>query len=634
MNAQAANRACKDKMTSFLQLDGLHVFITGAAGGIGSAIVQEFLAQGCKVSAHDLRPNPLASTVSPKLQFLQGDISDERSISLAISKASQTFGPINILCANAGITDESNSYPIWDMPTELWDRTYAVNVRGTYLTIKHFLKSVDNSQKRTGKELKNVSIVVTGSECGVFGQAGHVEYASGKAGLQYGLVKTVKNEIVRLNGKARINAVAPGWVDTKLIEGRLDDPKEMWREAQATVSLKKVALPMDVARAAAFLASHRAAGHISGQCISIDGGMEGRIVWSEEEIEKSQHTEHAATAYITSNDHESVVVERSTASEPQMILQPPNTHVHPKIKVLLSIDFDAVSGWLGTGQHPDNNLSDYSSGFFSAYVGVPRLLKLFRRFGIHDKVTWFVPMHSAESFPKEFAGIVESGAEIGLHGYCHEGAPQLTPTQEREVLEHCITIYQNLIGRKPVGYRAPLYQLRESTVELLEEHSFLYDSSLSHHDSKPYYLPNLPPIKPPTYEAEVSAKNWMKPLPEPSPPTPKTLVEIPSNWYAEDMTPMQFWPHTSNSQGYVDARMIESMWRDKFEWIKTEVEDMHENDIMVFPLVLHPDTSGMAHVIGMIERMITYLKSWGDEVEFCTFEKAAKEWRSKNNVSE
>jgi NAD(P)-dependent dehydrogenase (short-subunit alcohol dehydrogenase family) len=120
------------------------------------------------------------------------------------------------------------------MPSELWDRTYAVNVRGTFLTIKHFLKSIERSQSDTGKDVDNVSIVVTGSECGVFGQAGHVEYASGKAGLQYGLVKTVKNEIVRLNKAARINAVAPGWVDTKLIEGRLDDPGEMWREAEAT----------------------------------------------------------------------------------------------------------------------------------------------------------------------------------------------------------------------------------------------------------------------------------------------------------------------------------------------------------------------------------------------------------------
>ncbi|KAF9693639.1 hypothetical protein EKO04_008512 [Ascochyta lentis] len=614
-------------MTSFLQIDGLHVFVTGAAGGIGSAIVREFLEQGCKVSAHDLKPNGMASTANPNLHFLQGDISDETSISGSFKQAVEIFGPIHILCANAGITDESKDYPIWNMPTELWDRTYAVNVRGTYLTIKHFLKSVESCQTRTGKELDNVSIVVTGSECGVFGQAGHVEYASGKAGLQYGLVRTVKNEIVRLNNKARINAVAPGWVDTKLIEGRLDDPKEMWREAQATVPLRKIAQPKDVARAAAFLASHRASGHISGQCISVDGGMEGRIVWSAEEIERTQKAVPAAATSLSSGPQPTEVF--GTQATPLL----PGSQSRPKIKVLLSVDFDAVSGWLGTGQHPDNNLADYSSGFFSAYVGVHRLLKLFKKYEIQDKVTWFVPMHSAESFPKEFASIMESGAEIGLHGYCHEGAPQLTIAQEREVLEHCITLYQELTGRRPVGYRAPLYQLRESTVELLEEYSFLYDSSLSHHDSKPYYLPNLPPIKAPTYQAEAAAKDWMKPLPKPSPPTSKTLVEIPSNWYAEDMTPMQFWPHTQNSQGYVDARVMENMWKDKFEWIRTEVDDMSECDVMVFPLVLHPDTSGMAHVIGMIERIITYLKGWESEVEFCTFESAAEEWKKKNVVA-
>lgn len=197
--------------------------------------INKSTAQECKVTAHDLRPNPLAGNGNPNLHCIQGDISDENSIEDSFVQALKAHNcPINILCANAGITDESNSYPIWEMPAELWDRTYAINVRGTYLTIKHFLRSVDMAQQHTGQELSNVSVVVTGSECGVFGQAGHVEYASGKAGLQYGLVRTVKNEIVRLNGKARINAVAPGWVDTKLIEGRLDDPKEMWREAEAT----------------------------------------------------------------------------------------------------------------------------------------------------------------------------------------------------------------------------------------------------------------------------------------------------------------------------------------------------------------------------------------------------------------
>lgn len=143
-------------------------------------------------------------------------------------------GPINILVANAGITDESHEYPIWEIPLELWQKVYNVNIQGTFLTIKNFLKSAETCQRQTGKELENLAIVITGSETGKFGQEGHTEYASGKAGLQYGLVRGVKNEIVRLNRKARINAVAPGWVDTPLIEGRLDEPKEMWAEAQAT----------------------------------------------------------------------------------------------------------------------------------------------------------------------------------------------------------------------------------------------------------------------------------------------------------------------------------------------------------------------------------------------------------------
>lgn len=138
------------------------------------------------------------------------------------------------MVANAGITDESNDYPIWETPLDLWEKTYHTNIRGTFLTIKHFLRSAKSSQEQQGSELENLAIVVTGSETGKFGQAGHTEYASGKAGLQYGLVRGVKNEIVKLNSQARINAVAPGWVDTPLIEGRLDDPKELWVEAQAT----------------------------------------------------------------------------------------------------------------------------------------------------------------------------------------------------------------------------------------------------------------------------------------------------------------------------------------------------------------------------------------------------------------
>ncbi|KAF4281123.1 hypothetical protein CNMCM8689_001094 [Aspergillus fumigatus] len=568
-----------DLSPSFLGLESLHVFITGAAGGIGQRAVQEFLDQGCKVTAYDLRPFEVPDTIGEsyaRLNIQRGDISDEESIRSGIALAVKRFGPINILIANAGITDESHDYPIWELPLETWEKTYSVNVRGTFLTIKHFLRAARTAQQAMGRELENLAIVVTGSETGVFGQEGHAEYASGKAGLQYGLVKSVKNEIVRLNSRARINAVAPGWVDTPMIEGRLDDPKELWAEAQATVCLKKIAKPEDVARTMAFLASHRAAGHITGQCLSVDGGMEGRLLWKESDPSNPKATSLARTQSI-----------------PQS-LSPPKRN---KIRVAVSIDLDAVSGWLGTGHHPDNILADYSAGFFAAKVGVPRLLRMLAKLNLADRCTWFIPGHSAESFPDEVAQVVASGAEIGLHGYAHEGAYQMTPQQERDVLVKCIDIATKLTGKKPVGYRAPLYQLRESTLDLLEEFGFEYDASLTDHDCHPFFAPRRPALQP--IDFSQPASTWMHPIPSAGANARedrRPLVCVPCNWYMEDMTPMQFLPHVPNSHGYTDVRVIENLWRDRFLWIRENEEEP------IFPVLMHPDTSGMAHVIGMVER--------------------------------
>jgi peptidoglycan/xylan/chitin deacetylase (PgdA/CDA1 family) len=502
---------------------------------------------------------------------------------------------------------------------ETWENTYRVNIRGTFLTIKHFLLAAKGTQDTSGRELGNLAIVVTGSECGKFGQAGHADYASGKAGLQYGLVPTVKNEIVRLNRKARINAVAPGWVNTDLIGHRLDDPKELYLEAQATVPLRKIAEPKDVAKTVAFLASHAASGHMSGQCLSVDGGMEGRVVWRSEEVlgENSKPSPQAIDC-------------PPTPALPQV---PSKLPTKRKIKLAISVDFDAVSGWLGTGSTPDNNTSDYSSGYQSAHVGVPRLLKLFNCLGIADKLTWCIPGHSLETFPSEIRAIVASGAEIALHGYAHESANQLTADQEREVLQRCIQLIEELTGKKPRGYRAPLYQLTERTISLLQEHNFLWDSSLSHHDSKSYFLPlNPAPITPIDFSPDLKAETWMHPSPNFASLPKSDLVEIPANWYAEDMTPLQFFPHTPNSAGYVDVRVVERMWRDRFEWLREEAEEDGIGDV-VFSLILHPDTSGMAHVIGMVKRFLEWLRGFGDEVEWCRYEEIAESFRRANRAT-
>ena len=135
------------------------------------------------MTAHDLQ---LVDTQARSDVFcVQGDISDEAAVASCIKQAQDHFGPINILCANAGITNEASHPSIWELPLETWENVCRVKIRVTFLTIKHFLLAAKNAQDTLGRELDNLAIVVTGSECGRFGQAGHVEYASGKAGLQY-----------------------------------------------------------------------------------------------------------------------------------------------------------------------------------------------------------------------------------------------------------------------------------------------------------------------------------------------------------------------------------------------------------------------------------------------------------------
>lgn len=98
---------------------------------------------------------------------------------------------------------------------------------------------------------------------------------------------------------------------------------------------------------------------------------------------------------------------------------------------------------------------------------------------------------------------------------------------------------------------------------------------------------------------------------------------------------MQFLPAAVNSHGFVSANSIMDMWKERFNFLYHEFDDENrENGTgdFIFPLVLHPDTSGMAHVIGMIDRMIVWLKGRGDEVEFCTYEDVAREWKARQTL--
>jgi len=87
-----------------------------------------------------------------------------------------------------------------------------------------------------------------------------------------------------------------------------------------------------------------------------------------------------------------------------------------RVQIALSVDFDAVSAWLGTWGYPDNTMADYSAGIFAGRVGVSRLVRLFQKLGIADKMTWFLP-GPMESFPAEMKQILDTRCEIGIHGY-------------------------------------------------------------------------------------------------------------------------------------------------------------------------------------------------------------------------
>ena len=126
-----------------------------------------------------------------------------------------------------------------------------------------------------------------------------------------------------------------------------------------------------------------------------------------------------------------------------------------EILVAFGVDIDAVAGWLGSYGGEDSP-DDISRGMFAGEVGVPRLLKLFKKYDL--PATWFAPGHSIETFPEQMKMIVDAGHEIGAHGYSHENPIAMTPKQEEDILLRSIELITELTGKGPTGYVAPWWE--------------------------------------------------------------------------------------------------------------------------------------------------------------------------------
>lgn len=286
-----------------------------------------------------------------------------------------------------------------------------------------------------------------------------------------------------------------------------------------------------------------------------------------------------------------------------------------KILVAYGVDVDAVAGWLGSYGGEDSP-DDISRGMFAGEVGAPRLLKLFEKYNL--KTTWFVPGHSLETFPEQMQEVARCGHEIGVHGYSHENPIAMTREQETAILDHCIDLVTQVSGKRPTGYVAPWWEFSPVTNELLLERGIKYDHSLMHNDFHPYYVRVGDSWTKIDYSKHPS--HWMKPLVR-GKETP--LVEIPANWYLDDLPPMMFIKKSPNSHGFVNPRDIEQMWRDQFDWV------YREHDYAVFTMTVHPDVSGRPQVLLAQERLIEHISSH-EGVEWCTFDQIADDFIARN----
>ena len=286
-----------------------------------------------------------------------------------------------------------------------------------------------------------------------------------------------------------------------------------------------------------------------------------------------------------------------------------------EIFVGFGVDVDAVAGWLGSYGGEDSP-DDISRGLFAGEVGSPRLLKLFDRLGI--KTTWFIPGHSIETFPDEMQAVADAGHEIGIHGYTHENPIAMTREQETAILDKCIDLVSKLSGKRPTGYVAPWWEFSPVTNELLLERGIKYDHSLMHNDFHPYYVRVGDSWTKIDYSKHPST--WMTPLKRGK---PSGLIEIPANWYLDDLPPMMFIKKSPNSHGFVNPRHLEEIWRDQFDWVYREM------DYAAFTIAIHPDVSGRPQVLLMLERVIEYISSHTG-VEWVTFEQIADDFVRNN----
>lgn len=242
-----------------LDLEDRVAMVTGGGRGIGRAIATELACGlGARVAVLDRdyeHALEVAAEIACGAKGFRVDVVDPVAIEGCVAEVERDLGPIEVLVNNAGITRDNL---LARLSEEHWDQVMEVNLKGAYLTMKAVARGM---MKRRSGIIINIASVV-----GLVGNKGQANYAASKAGL-IGLTKAVAKELAPRN--VRVNAVAPGFIETDMTAGLTAEAREA---LSAQIALGRLGTPADVAAAVGFLASD-AASYITGQVIVVDGGM-------------------------------------------------------------------------------------------------------------------------------------------------------------------------------------------------------------------------------------------------------------------------------------------------------------------------------------------------------------------------
>ncbi len=255
---------------------------------------------------------------------------------------------------------------------------------------------------------------------------------------------------------------------------------------------------------------------------------------------------------------------------------------------LLTFDVDGVSSWLRRNADFARLPSLMSMAEYGPSVAAPRILDLLDRYDI--PASFYVPGYVAETHVDLVREIVRRGHEVGHHGYLHEPPASLTAAEERETLEKGSAILSDITGAAPRGYRSPSWELSESSLDLLAEYGFLYDSSLMGDDA-PYLLrPEEPALR---------------------------LVEVPIHWVLDDAPNFVYAPSANRLGPMRSPQEVYETWAAEFEGLYHYGRSFH--------LTMHPQYIGRPGRLLMLERLINHIRSFPN-VEFMRVVDVAEMW--------